>query len=62
MKKLILGLVLLVGTASFANTKNVQATKKTFLVTDCYRAAVDNFGNKYYVKVTCPKTVILQQP
>lgn len=62
MKNLFLGLMLLAGTVSFANT-NAKAVNKqvnTIAVTKCYRAAVDPFGNKYYVEVACPKTIILQ--
>ena len=63
MRNLFLGLMLLAGTVSFANT-NVKASKISVsnkaIVTTCYVKAADDFGNTYYKRVTCPKTIILQ--
>ncbi len=43
---------------NLATKKIIKAIKKTPL-TKCYRQAVDPFGNKYYVEVTCPKVIII---
>lgn len=37
----------------------IQNIKKENPVSKCYRAAVDDFGNTYYVRVKCPKRIIL---
>ncbi|MGO4905493.1 hypothetical protein [Flavobacterium sp. W20_MBD1_R3] len=64
MKNLFLGLCLLAGTVSFANTsartKVITKQANVTVVTKCYRQATDAFGNTYYKEVTCPKVVILQ--
>lgn len=70
MKKVLLtiGLVLfsIVGLNS-KETSNLEQKilKKSNNITKapqvtCYRIAIDDFGNEYYVRVTCPKKVILK--
>lgn len=67
MKKSIFILAFMLTSAfSFAGNEavaieNVKSTKITESVaTKCYRKAVDDFGNVYYVRVKCPKTIILE--
>ena len=62
MKNLFIGLLMLAGTSmSFANDAIETKTEinSESAVTKCYRKAVDDFGNTYYVQVPCPKTIIL---
>lgn len=47
-------------TARNLASKKIVKIVKTTLLTKCYRQAVDPFGNKYYVEVTCPKVIILK--
>lgn len=63
MKNLFLGLMMLAGTSiAFANETNEKVTEKKSeeVVTKCYRVAVDDFGNKYYVQVPCPPVLIIK--
>ena len=66
MKNLFFGLIMLAGTsATFANSNvetienNLNNDKSETTVVKCYRKAVDDFGNAYYVQVTCPEKVVI---
>lgn len=62
MKNLFIGLLMLAGSASFAN-ETIESNVKTseeIAVTKCYRKAVDDFGNTYYVQVPCPPVLIIK--
>ncbi|MFC0342843.1 hypothetical protein [Epilithonimonas hispanica] len=64
MKKLLLVATFAVAgvTGSLSAKSKPVTITKSFLqaeATTCYRKAIDDFGNTYYVKVTCPKKIIL---
>jgi hypothetical protein len=42
------------------STNKVAKIMKKSPLTTCYRKAVDDFGNIYYVKVPCPPVLILK--
>lgn len=48
---------------SVVNAKNVAVesseSSETTQSVKCYRKAVDDFGNTYYVRVDCPKTLVI---
>lgn len=61
MKKLLLvATFAVVGIAGSVNAKTTQNLDASFLKeSKCYREAVDDFGNHYYVQVPCPPVIII---